>query len=66
MEAYPLELLRASRQADLRGEHAELFRAHGINCAVVAAGSPMYDRLSADPQMTLTHSDTGHAVFVKQ
>ena len=65
MEAYPLELLRASRQADLRGEYAELFRAHDVNCAVVAAGSPMYDRLAADAEMTLTHSDAGHAVFVR-
>ena len=66
MEAYPLELLRASRQADLRGDYADLFRRYAINCAVVAAGAPMQKQLSADSAMTLTHADAGHAVFVRK
>jgi hypothetical protein len=65
MEAYPLDVLRESRAADLYGEYHATFRKHGINCALVEAGSSLYRRLTADPSMALTFSDRERAVFVR-
>jgi hypothetical protein len=65
MEAYPLEILRESRAADLRGEYEETFQRHAINCALVETRSSLFARLLADPSMTLTFSDPRRAVFVR-
>lgn len=66
MQAYPADLLRRSRAADLFGEYRDLFRDYGIRCAVVAAGSPMHDRLVADHSMELLHTDVSHSVFARR
>jgi len=65
MEAYPPEVLRASRQADLFGDYEAIFRDYGINCAIVTTGMPLYSRLQADPSMTRTFADDTRAVFVR-
>lgn len=65
MEAYPLELLRRSRAADLTGDYEALFQEYGINCAVVSVDSPLYERLVLDESMTLVHSDASRAVFAR-
>jgi hypothetical protein len=65
MEAYPLGVLRASRQADVYGEYQTAFRDYRINCALVATASPLYAQLSRDRSMTATYSDSTRAVFVR-
>ena len=65
MEAYPAEVLRASREADLFGEYEDTFRSYGINCAIVATGDPLYARLERDSSLTKTFTDPGRSVFVK-
>ena len=63
MSAYPLDLLKRSREADLHGVYADLFREYGIGCAVVSTDSPLYQRLAADRSMTAIYADAGRAVF---
>jgi hypothetical protein len=65
MEAYPPEVLRASRQADVFGEYEVAFRDYGINCAIVTTGTPLYSKLAGDRSMTMTFADTERAVFVR-
>ena len=65
MEAYPLDVLRASRQADVYGDYEAAFRDYGVQCALVATASPLYTQLSRDSSMTATYSDSTRAVFVK-
>jgi hypothetical protein len=66
MEAYPPEVLRASRQADLFGDYEAVFRDYGINCAIVTTGTPLYAKLAADRSMTRTFADGKRAVFVRE
>jgi hypothetical protein len=65
MEAYPPDVLRASRQADVFGDYAAAFRHYGINCAIVTTGERLYSRLEEDPSLTRTFVDDGRAVFVR-
>ena len=65
MEAYPIELLRASRQADVYGHYEPAFSRYHIRCALVTTGSPLHQRLAADRTMTRTYSDAGRSVFVR-
>ena len=65
MEAYPVEVLRASRQADLYGDYEAIFRAYGINCAIVTTGDQLYSRLERDSSLTKTFTDVGRSVFVR-
>jgi hypothetical protein len=66
MEAYPPEVLRASRQADLFGDYEAIFRDYGINCAIVTTGTPLYSKLQSDASMIRTFADDGRAVFVRK
>jgi len=63
MEAYPLTLLRRSRDADLNGEYVDLFRDYRIRCAVTTTGSVLQQRLTSDPAMRVVHADERHTVF---
>jgi hypothetical protein len=63
MNAYPLELLQRSRDADLSGVYADLFRQYGIGCAVVSPESPLHQRLAADRSMTAVFADAERTVF---
>lgn len=65
MEAYPLELLRRSRNVDLGGDHTSLFRDYRIGCAITAADSALRERLARDPSMTVIHSDSQRIVFAR-
>jgi hypothetical protein len=65
MEAYPPEVLRASRRADLFGDYQAAFRDYGINCAIVTTGTSLYSTLAEDRSMTRTFVDDGRAVFVR-
>jgi hypothetical protein len=65
MNAYPLTLLMRSRDADLLGEYADLFRDYGIRCAVVATDSPLARRLELDDAMRRTYSDRQRTVFAR-
>ena len=47
--AYPPEVLRASRQADLFGDYQVAFRDYGINCAIVTTGTSLYSTLAGGP-----------------
>ena len=63
MNAYPLDLLKQSREADLHGEYANVFREYGIRCAVVATDSPLAHRLEHDHVMARTYADDQRIVF---
>jgi hypothetical protein len=63
IHAYPLDLLKQSRDADLRGEYADAFRQYGIRCAIVATDSPLAHRLEHDHAMTRTYADHQRIVF---
>ena len=63
MNAYPVDLLKQSREADLRGEYVNVFREYGIRCAVVATDSPLAHRLEHDPVMARTYADDQRIVF---
>ena len=63
MNAYPLDLLKQSRDADLRGEYVQVFREYGIRCAVVATDSPLAHRLEHDHAMARTYADGQRIVF---
>jgi hypothetical protein len=65
MNAYPITLLKRSRDADLFGEYADLFREYGIRCAVVVTDSPLARRLELDHAMTRTYSDRQRTVFAR-
>jgi CubicO group peptidase (beta-lactamase class C family) len=65
MNAYPLTLLERSRNADLLGEYADLFREYGIDCAVVATDSTLARRLELDAAMRRTYSDRQRTVFAR-
>jgi hypothetical protein len=65
MEAYPLRVLRASRQADVYGEFETTFEQYGINCAVVATGVPLYSKLADTASMRRIFVDGDRAVFVR-
>ena len=65
MEAYPPQVLRASRQADVFGDYEAVFRDYGINCAIVTTGTSLYSKLAADQSMTRTFADGERAVFVR-
>ena len=66
VEAYPLELLLRSRDADMRGKYRELFDEYDIGCAVVQAGSVMARTLATDPQMRQVYADASWRVFSRQ
>jgi hypothetical protein len=63
IEAYPLNLLQRSRNADLSGDYDRLFKEFHIHCVAVAKGSIMAMRLAADPLMREQYSDPQWAVF---
>ncbi len=63
MNAYPLDLLKQSREADLHGEYLKVFREYGIRCAVVATDSPLAHRLENDRAMLRTYADDQRIVF---
>jgi hypothetical protein len=63
LHAYPLDLLKQSREADLNGEYANVFREYGIRCAVVATDSPLAHRLDHDHVMARTYADDQRIVF---
>jgi len=65
MEAYPLELLRRSREVDLGGDHTDLFRDYRIACAITPTDSPLRERLARDRSMTIIHSDAQRTVFAR-
>ena len=65
MNAYPLDLLKQSREADLHGEYLHVFREYGIRCAVVATDSPLAHRLENDRAMLRTYADDERIVFVR-
>jgi hypothetical protein len=65
MEAYPPDVLRASRRADLFGDYQAAFRDYGINCAIVTTGTSLYSTLAEDRSMTRTFADAERAVFVR-
>jgi hypothetical protein len=65
MNAYPLELLQRSREADLRGDYATLFSDYGIRCAVVLTDSALRQRLARDPSMTATYADDQRMIFTR-
>jgi hypothetical protein len=63
IEAYPLDLLRQSRAADVLGVYDEPFNRYGIKCAVVGTGSRMDERLRADTRFARVYSDASRSVF---
>jgi hypothetical protein len=63
IHAYPLNLLKQSREADLHGEYVDVFREYGIRCAVVATDSPLAHRLEHDHAMRRTYGDDQRIVF---
>jgi hypothetical protein len=63
MEAYPLDILERSRQADLYGDYESLFQDFGIRCAVVPSASPIADALRRDQWGQVRFSDTQWSVF---
>ena len=65
MEAYPLELLRRSREADLYGQYMETFREYRIGCAVTTTDSSLHRELARDQSMTMIHSDLERTVFAR-
>lgn len=65
MEAYPIDVMRASRRADVYGEYKSTFDQWGINCALVTRGSPLHANLTRDREMTLAYSDSARSVFVR-
>jgi hypothetical protein len=65
MEAYPLQLLRRSRDVDLGGDHRALFSDYRIGCAIVTTGSALGARLSSDPSFETLYSDSGRTVLAK-
>lgn len=66
MEAYPVDLLRRSREADLRGDYVQLFRDYRIRCAVTTSDSLLRQRLASDPSMRIIQSDEHRTVFEVQ
>ena len=66
IEAYPEELFRRSRRADLDGDYKSLFSQYGIHCAVVGAKSPLAAALESDPMMLMRYSDADLDVFVQR
>lgn len=63
VEAYPLALLRRSREADLHGRYQELFADTQIRCAFVQNGSVMANTLSSDGSMRTIYADRQWRVF---
>jgi hypothetical protein len=67
MEAYPADLLRRVRRAQLDGDYRDLFRRYGVSCAMVTTGSTLYDALlTDDTDMRMVFRDAGRAVFARQ
>jgi hypothetical protein len=66
VEAYPLNLLLRSRDADVLGNYDSLFKEFHIGCAVVANGSMMAQRLSDDRLMRQQYSDHQWSVFTRR
>jgi hypothetical protein len=62
-DPYPLDLLRANRQAELTGNYDSLFQAYGIRCAALPATSVLTDRLHDDRAWGLRYSDAQWTVF---
>jgi hypothetical protein len=65
VDAYPLALLRRSREIDLGGDYSALFRDYGIRCAIATTDSTLGERLARDPSMTIIHSDAQRSVFAR-
>jgi hypothetical protein len=65
MEAYPLSLLRQSREVDLGGEYRPLFSDYRIACAVVTTGSMLAQRLASDGSFEAIYSDASRTVFAR-
>jgi len=63
IEAYSRDLLQQSRAADVFGVYDEPFQKYGINCAVVATDSPMFERLTRDSRFDMAYSDPSRSVF---
>jgi hypothetical protein len=63
VEAYPLDLLLKSRDADMAGRYESLFSEFGIRCAAVANGSVMASQLAKNPAMELRFADEQWRVF---
>ena len=58
-----LDFLLQSQEADLLGQYQDLFREHGIRCAVTRTRSAMASALQEDRSMTLGFSDERWSVF---
>jgi hypothetical protein len=63
MEAYPVELLRRSRVADLDGEYRQLFRDYRVRCALVDTDSRLREQLAQDGSMMVAYADAARTVF---
>jgi hypothetical protein len=65
VEAYSLQLLWRSREADLSGDYQQLFEDFAIACAAVAANSPIARRLHTDGNFQQQYADDQWAVFTR-
>lgn len=65
VEAYPIQLLLRSREADLSGQYQQLFQEFDIGCAAVAADSPVARQLRADGILRQQYADDQWAVFAR-
>jgi hypothetical protein len=63
IEAYPMDLLRRTRNADLSGDYRQLFDDYGVRCAIVDISSPVARRLRVDPMFHEQYSDQRWAVY---
>ena len=63
VDAYPLDLLRRSRAADLFGDYRRLFQDYRIACAVVRTGSPLDANLRKDGAQA-GYTDSSRTVFI--
>jgi hypothetical protein len=62
-DPYPLDLLRANRQAEMTGEYHMLFQRYGIRCAALSTGSVLAERLRADDAWVERYADPQWSVF---
>jgi len=63
IEAYPPELFRLSRAADVSGDYRDLFRQYQIACALVKTRSALDVKLRTDG-MHVAYSDPSRTVFL--
>ena len=62
-DPYPLDLLRANRQAEITGEYHALFQRYGIRCAALSTASVLAGRLRDDDAWMERHADPQWSVF---